>query len=49
MKTLLLASVGIGRLSDLTKKPLLNLRLAYISTAADPYEDKWFIMESGSR
>lgn len=45
MKKLLLTSVGIGRLSDLTKKPLSNLQLAYIPTAADPYENKWFIDE----
>lgn len=49
MKKLLLTSVGIGRLSDLTKKPLSNLRLAHIPTAADPYENKWFIDEDRKR
>ena len=43
MKRLLLASVEIGRLSDLARKSLSNIRLAYIPTAADPYENKWFI------
>ncbi len=49
MKKLLLTSVGIGRLSDLTGKLLSKLRLAYISTAADPYENKWFIDEDRKR
>ena len=40
---LLLTSVGISPLKDLSPVPLHNLDLVYIPTAADPYEDKWFI------
>lgn len=45
MKRLLLASIDFSKLSTLTKKPLGKLRLAFIPTAADPYEEKWFLEE----
>lgn len=49
MKKLLLTSVGIARLPDLIEKPIHNLKLIYIPTAADPYQDKWFIDEDRKR
>lgn len=49
MKKLLLTSVGIGRLPKLSDKPLRELNLVYIPTAADPYDDKWFIEEDRKR
>lgn len=40
---LLLTSVSISPLKELTSIPYSQLRLVYIPTAADPSEDKWFI------
>lgn len=46
---LLLTSVSISPLKELTTIPYRDLRLVYIPTAADPYEDKWFIEEDRKR
>lgn len=40
---LLLTSVSISPLKELTPIAYRDLRLVYIPTAADPAEDKWFI------
>lgn len=43
MKKLYLTSLGLGRLSDLLTKSPQASQLAFVPTAADPYEDKWFV------
>ncbi len=43
MKRLYLTSVRIDKLIDLLPSKPEELKVAYIPTAADPYEDKWFI------
>ncbi len=43
MKRLYLTSVRIDKLVELLPSRPEELKLAYIPTAADPYEDKWFI------
>lgn len=40
---LLLTSVSISPLRELISIPYSDLRLVYIPTAADPYENKWFV------
>jgi dipeptidase E len=48
MKKLFLASVmpyTIDKLIKFLSKPPQKLKIAFIPTAADPYEDKWFIKE----
>jgi len=46
---LFLASVAAKSLDKITpllpKKPRNQLRVAFVPTAADPYEDKWFVKE----
>jgi len=43
MRKLYLTSVRIDKLVNLLPAKPEELKLAYIPTAADPYEDKWFI------
>jgi len=48
MKKLFLASVvgdTIDKLIKIFPKPLNQMRIAFIPTAADPYDDKWFLNE----
>jgi dipeptidase E len=48
MKKLFLASImplTIEKLIKFLPKPPQELKIAFIPTAADPYEDKWFIKE----
>jgi len=43
MKTLYLTSIGLGKLQTLTKQFGEHPKIAFVSTAADPYKDKWFV------
>jgi len=46
MKKLFLASVAankIDKLLDMIQKPASSLTIAFVPTAADMYEDKWFV------
>ena len=40
---LFLTSVGLSALPKFVLKPLTDLKVGFIPTAADPYEDKWFV------
>lgn len=40
-----LTSVGLGRLPSILPKPPSEKKLAFIPTAADTYEDKWFVQQ----
>jgi dipeptidase E len=43
MKKLFLTSVNIDKLPEFIGKDTKGLKVAFIQTAADPYEDKWFV------
>ena len=43
MKKLFLTSINIDQLPKFTGKNPRGLKVAFIQTAADPYEDKWFV------
>ncbi len=45
MKTLLLLSKGIGAITDVLPKNPSNYKIAFITTAADPYDNKYFVEE----
>lgn len=42
MKKLFLTSINIDKLPEFIGRDLKGLKVAFIQTAADPYEDKWF-------
>ncbi len=43
MRKMYLTSVGLEKLVDILPKSPRDTKLVYIPTAADPYQDKWFI------
>lgn len=43
MRKMYLTSVGLSRLTNILPKPPAEMTVAFIPTAADPYDDKWFI------
>ena len=45
MKKLLLTSKKLDKLSDLITNSPQNVKVAFIPTAGDPYENKWFVDE----
>lgn len=45
MPQLYLASLNLNKLPDLLVQSPSETKLAFISTAADPYQDKWFVEE----
>lgn len=45
MQRLFLASFGLGGLKDFLPKPFNSFKIAFITTAANTYQDKWFIEE----
>lgn len=43
MKKMYLTSAGLGKLPSILSKSPSEAKVAFIPTAADPYDDKWFI------
>lgn len=43
MKKLFLTSIGLSALAQFLGKPTKGLKLIYVSTAANPYKDRWWL------
>lgn len=49
MIKLFLTSIYLKGIDKLVNKPLNEIKMAYVPTAADPYKNKWFIEEDYQR